>query len=61
MRYKKGASISIHGESVQLTMFASTRNIDALFRLAEMPSVEELRKCLTLHHKDEIWLSIDQK
>lgn len=62
MRYKLHDSINIaNGQKVNLTYFVSIRNDRVLQQLRDMPSIEELRRCLKMYHKDEIWLTEDQK
>jgi hypothetical protein len=61
MRYKQGREIMINGEKVKLTYFVSVRNCNVIENLTDMPNIEELRKCLTMNHKDEVWLTMDQK
>lgn len=56
MRYKLGKNVTIaNGQKVKLTYFVSIRNDRVLQQLGDMASIEELKRCLKMFHKDEIW------
>lgn len=61
MRYKQGREIMINGEKVALTYFVSVRNCNVIENLTDMPNIEELRRCLAMNHRDEVWLTMNQK
>ena len=53
MRYKLGKNVTIaNGQKVKLTYFVSIRNDRVLQQLGDMPSIEELKRCLKMFHKD---------